>query len=289
MSDTITPPDGGQQQQQQQQEQPWHSLVLQGEGEAAKLNDPAQWLEKAPKPLSEFIRSNMTAARAKTEGMVRVPGEQATDEERAAFFKALGVPDTEEGYGFTKPEKMPDGVAHDEALEKAFLSEAKKLGLTKAQALGLRDFQVNHVGAQVAARNEAVAKSIEAEKVELKTRFGDKLESTVEQVKALANVKGVPAPFAKQLAELADPSHGNFGGADFLEFAAWVSKAVGEDSGASSFKGGGGSNSVDHWKAVMKEGAKAPEGSALRRDFDLLSKQDPEAVKRYNEAYSNAA
>ncbi len=37
-----------------------------------------------------------------------VPNDKATPEERAAFFKELGVPDDAKGYGFKKPDNVPD-------------------------------------------------------------------------------------------------------------------------------------------------------------------------------------
>ena len=49
----------------------------------------------------------MAAARAKTEGMIRVPGDDAKPEDVAAFRKALGVPDDPTGYGLVKPETLP--------------------------------------------------------------------------------------------------------------------------------------------------------------------------------------
>lgn len=277
MSDTATPPAG---EQQQTQEQPWHSLVLQGEGEAAKLNDPAQWLDKAPPPLSKFIKDQMTAARAKTDGMLRVPGEGATPEEIAAFHKALGVPEKPEDYGLQPPEKLPDGVQHDAAMEAAFLAKARELGLNKKQVQALRDWQIESVGTSAAQAREALAKQVEAERAELKAKFGDKLDSTIAEGKSLLNAKGVPEGIKKYIADGGlDPQSGNFGGADFVEFAAWVARATGEDRGAGGVRGGNSpGNTVAHWQAVMKD-PKHP-------DYIALAKKEPDAVARYNAAYA---
>jgi len=268
---------------------PWHSLAVIGEGESAKLNDPAQWLDKAPAPLSKFIKDQMTAARAKTDGMVRVPGQDAKPEDIAAFQRALGVPDKPDGYGLVKPEKLPDGVAWDDQHIAKFTETAHKLGLTPAQVKGLAEFQTAYVGEAAAMTRAEIEKGIALEKETLSKRFGENIGQAVSAANALANVKGIPDTMKAVISKGAfDPQSPEFWGADSLEFAAFVAKALGEDRVVGSSKVVSGSNTVEHWKAVMSEGSKAPEGSVLRRDFDLLSRQDPETVNRYNEAYKQA-
>lgn len=225
---------------------PWHEGILtKGQDGTETLTDPAQWLDLAPKPLAEFVRANMTAARQKTEGLVRVPGEGATPEEIAAYYKAIGVPEKPEDYGLKPPEKLPDGIQHDTEMEKAFLSRARELGLTKSQVAALRDFQINYLGESVAKNRAAMAQVIEAEKAELTKRFGDKLDATVAEAKALASQKWVPEGMRKYLTGGAvDPQSGEFAGADFLEFVVAAARASGEDRGAGGLRGAG-TTSVD--------------------------------------------
>ncbi len=219
----------------------WHEAILtKGQDGTESLTDPAQWLDRAPKPLADFVRSNMTAARQKTEGLVKVPGEGATPEEIAAYYKAIGVPEKPEDYGLKPPEKLPDGLQHDAEMEKAFLSRARELGLTKSQVAALRDFQINYLGESVAKNRAAMAQVIEAEKAELTKRFGDKLDGTIAEAKALANQKWVPEGMKKYLTGGAvDPQSGDFAGADFLEFVAAAARATGEDRGAGGIRGAG--------------------------------------------------
>jgi hypothetical protein len=260
-------------------EQPWHSLVLQGEGEAAKLNDPAQWLDKAPPPLSKFIKDQMTAARAKTEGMVRVPGENATPDEIAAYYKAIGVPDKPEDYGLQAPAKLPEGVQHDAKMEAAFLEKAREMGLNAKQVQALRDFQLDYVGQTVAASRAEMAKVVEAEKAELKTKFGDKLDATIADVKALVNAKWVPEGMKKYLTEgAADPQSGQFAGADFLEFAAAAARAAGEDRGAATVRGSTGGMSIEEAKIIM--------GDSTHPQHAKWKAGDPELHKRISDAYN---
>lgn len=66
--------------------------------------------------------------------MLSIPGENATDDERAAFLKALGRPETADGYTFAKPDGLPDGLPYSEESEKAFKAYFHELGLTDAVA-----------------------------------------------------------------------------------------------------------------------------------------------------------
>lgn len=260
----------------------WHeAIITKGADNSESLTDPAKWLGTAPAPLREFITANMTAARQKTEGMVRVPGADARPEDWAAFHKAIGVPDNPEGYGLKAPEKLPEGITHDAEMEKAFLGRARELGLTAKQVAGLRDFQIDYTGGMVAKNREATAAAIAAEKQDLQKRFGDKIDSAVATAQKLTTAKWLPEGMKKYLSDGGiDPASGNFGGADFLEFMVAAAKATGEDSGAGGLRTThAGSNTRDYWKSVMAD-KDHPDNIALR-------KQDKDAVRRYNEAYRN--
>ena len=89
----------------------------------------------------EMIRS--IQAFQKREGQVRVPGKDATDDEKAAYQKAVGVPDTPEGYEFPSVPEMTDQIKESNAnWAKIFhgLDVPKSTALTLANAL-------NEVGA----------------------------------------------------------------------------------------------------------------------------------------------
>lgn len=79
------------------------------EGEAASLLD---WVKSAGvkdlNGLAKVARDNQRALRES--GRVKVPGEGATAEERSAFNKAIGVPETVEGYALAEV-KDADGNA----------------------------------------------------------------------------------------------------------------------------------------------------------------------------------
>lgn len=72
------------------------------------------------------------------------PGPNATPEEKSAFFKALGRPDTPEGYGLKMPEKIgdkpfPKELWNDQQAA-GFAKVAHSLGLTPAQTQALVEF-----------------------------------------------------------------------------------------------------------------------------------------------------
>jgi len=64
---------------------------------------------------------------------VVLPGKDASTDERDAFYKRLGRPDSQNGYELD-PVFLPDGVTRDEVSEGKFRAIAFDLGLTKDQA-----------------------------------------------------------------------------------------------------------------------------------------------------------
>ena len=65
-------------------------------------------------------------------------GENATPDEVVEYRKAIGVPETPDGYEVKRPE-IPEGMVYDEVLEKKFKENSHKLGLTPSQVNGLYD------------------------------------------------------------------------------------------------------------------------------------------------------
>ena len=76
------------------------------------------------------------AFHAKTDGMVKLPGEDATDEDRAAYREAMGIPDAADNYKFERAD-LPDGREYDQEGEKMFKEVFHQLGVSGDQADGL--------------------------------------------------------------------------------------------------------------------------------------------------------
>jgi hypothetical protein len=212
---------------------PWHQEIWAEDGKFAD-----GWQDKLPddfaedrallgrfgdlKGITKALKDNMAAARAKSEGLVKVPGADATPEEVTAYHRSIGVPEKPEDYGVKAPEKLPDGVSWDEAMATKFASVAHAAGLTPVQVAKLQEFQVGYVGEQIGAAREAAAQAMAAEKVELQKAFGQGLPKAVDHAQRLAKQEGLNP-------EIFDPQSPNFWGVEALAFASRVASKLGED------------------------------------------------------------
>lgn len=110
--------------------------------EAASSGEDAWWAD-LPEDRHELLKQYDSAREAldgllKHEGQkITVPGEDATDEERDAFRKALGVPEAADGYETPELAETPDGLDLDDEVGKAFRAKAHELGLTPEQYQGV--------------------------------------------------------------------------------------------------------------------------------------------------------
>ena len=115
------------------------SKFLEVDGEVAKLND-------------------------KLGNTIPKLSENASDVEKAAFFKSLGVPEKAEEYDIQKPD-LPEGIPYDETLEQKFRQTAHSLGCTPAQVKGIYDMFLGYnVGI-----HQQVVKGIEENREKAKT------------------------------------------------------------------------------------------------------------------------
>lgn len=95
------------------------------------LNDPAAIAKAA------YEQEKMLGNR------IAIPGDDATDEERNAFYAKLGRPETPEGYELKVPENLPENLPYDGERADRFKAEAHKLGLSAAQTAQLHDWFVD--------------------------------------------------------------------------------------------------------------------------------------------------
>ena len=131
----------------------------------------ADWTAGFSDELKSFVAgkgassaAELATAFAKTEGeaaaLIAPPKDGLWDD--AARAK-LGIPALADDYKLTRPQ-MPEGVAYDDALEKAALPVVHRLGLTPRQLQGLVDFIADHRVAETsAALQAATARMYEAE------------------------------------------------------------------------------------------------------------------------------
>jgi hypothetical protein len=132
--------------------------------------------ENVPETLEKFttaeglVKSYVNLERAYgSNNKVAIPGEHATPEEKAEFFNRIGRPEKPEGYEIKMPDKVgdkpfPKELWSDERA-KTFATKAHELGLTKAQAQALVEYQAANglgdfesvTGAQARAQADADA------------------------------------------------------------------------------------------------------------------------------------
>lgn len=116
----------------------WYgSLSVEADGEAASNRD---WVKaKGFKDLDSMAKSLRHAEKAISDsGRVKIPGEGATPEERAAFNKAIGVPEDAKGYAIAVPKDAAgNDMAVDNALIDVVTASGVKHGASKAVLEGI--------------------------------------------------------------------------------------------------------------------------------------------------------
>lgn len=161
---------------------------------------------------------------------VAIPGENATKEERDAFFAKMGRPDTADGYGVEIPADNPN----EAEVFRSLTSTAHDLGLSKGQMAGLLDwakaqggdYQAKAEQARI-ANEEAFAKQSQSQ---LMSRWGGDYEKNVDA----ANRAGVRLFGEEKFNELVHKydAKGNKIGSnpDVVEMLYEIGRKVGEDS-----------------------------------------------------------
>lgn len=102
----------------------------------------------------------------KTEGMVKLPTADTPEEEVAAFYRSLGVPETADAYEITPPE-MPEGYTwNPEAIDASLKEAAWREGVTPKAFSALIQAQAKVEAAQLAeyqAQEEAATAALKTE------------------------------------------------------------------------------------------------------------------------------
>ena len=107
---------------------------------------------RAEKSLQDFkdvgaLAQSYVATKALVGQKSAIPGPDATPEAQAAFRKALGVPETPEGYQISRPEIALQ--SWDAGAEKDFLATAHKLGLPPAQVQAILNWYGSYEAAKL--------------------------------------------------------------------------------------------------------------------------------------------
>ena len=149
------------------------------------------WTDKGPN-VEALAKSYDVAQRAlgRKAQAVLPPNEKSTPEEIAEYRKAIGVPDSPEGYRL-KPDNLPEGVQFDEATAKRAAELAHKHNVPASAMQEFMKFDME----RAAMMNQAAATMIDAQlesgRAELQKVYGDKFGEKIELARRAAVTAGV--------------------------------------------------------------------------------------------------
>lgn len=163
------------------------------------------WLDRLPKDLADSKQilgqfkdingvlktlASQQKMLGKKADAILIPDEKASPEEKAAFLKKLGVPDSPDAYQL-RPKDLPAGYEWNDDVAKEFNTIAHQAGVTPAQM----DKIMSKYAAFEAQRAEQAAvqqkAEIEAGRKALAEAWGDKYEVELSVARRAAQVAGV--------------------------------------------------------------------------------------------------
>lgn len=121
---------------------------------------------------------------------VPVPNEKSTPEEVSAYRKAIGVPESPEGYKL-KPEKLPDGVTWDDNVAKRAAELAHKHNIPASAMTELMQFDLDRAALMNQAAASMMDSQLESGRAELQRVYGDKMPEKIELARRAAVTAGV--------------------------------------------------------------------------------------------------
>ena len=192
--------------------------------------------------IQDFVNLKTEAA-----SMLKVPGENATDAEKAAFYNKMGRPETADKYTIGKPENYPDGLQYTEDVEKVFRNAFHEAGIPDKAAKTLwgkyHELAVQGFESQQRVEKEALDKAVNTLKDEWK---GDAFKVNTETAhRAFMKTFDDTAKQAEAKAFIENTKINGLALGDhpmFLRIFSQIGKAIGNDSMGisrdSNFQGG---------------------------------------------------
>lgn len=150
--------------------------------------------------------------------VVAIPDDASNDEQRAEFYKAIGVPESPDKYEIN----VPEGIEKDEEFLNGYKGVAHKLGLTPAQVKGVADYYHEKIGGKQEASAAQVRAQQENDLQSLKQEWGSAYDSKLSQGRAAVAQLGIDDQLLGQL-ELALGTKG------VITFFQNIGSKIGED------------------------------------------------------------
>ena len=191
---------------------------------------------------------------------VKIPGENATEEDWGKFYDKLGRPESLEAYGLSK--ELPEGLDFSEELYNGFTKEIYSAGLSKKQAEQIYNWY-NKTSAEMAkdidARIQAsYKKSVDDAVANLKKEWGTDYQKNLDSAVAMANKFLSPA--TKQYLNATKLGNNPLLIKDFYNLSKQVSGAQMRGDGPS-----GNVSSLAELEAKMAANLRAPDYTTNRQ------------------------
>ena len=151
-------------------------------GEELAANKTFDKYMKAENPVQEMAKSLIEAQKLIGKPRVGIPPEDAPEEQKAEFYKALGVPEKPEDYGFERPDFLPEDMPYDEEHAAKWAALFKEKNIPADAANELREAFFKEVVETSTAQAEAVNQ--ELNKV-LDEAFGEKKDVIAQEVRSV--------------------------------------------------------------------------------------------------------
>lgn len=128
------------------------------------------WGEAGPQLAKALVEANKLLG---TKQVLKIPDEHSSPEEVATYRKAIGVPDTAEGYRITRPEAALAGW--DETAEKNFLGNMHQAGVPEPIVQKI----LNWYGQYLSEQQRGWHREAEATSQQLRTEWGPDFAANV--------------------------------------------------------------------------------------------------------------
>ena len=163
------------------------------------------WLDRLPKELADHkqilgqfkdidgaLKTLVSQQKmlGKKADAILIPDDKASPEEKAAFLKKLGVPDTADAYQL-RPKDLPAGYEWDDNVAKEFNSLAHQNGITPKQMDALMGRYAAYESQKAEAAASQQKAEMEAGRKTLAEAWGDKYEVELSVARRAAQVAGV--------------------------------------------------------------------------------------------------
>lgn len=148
--------------------------------------------------LNNIVKSYLSLE-SKMGTAINIPGETATDEEKAAFLRKLGVPESPDKYEIKYPDH--DIIKVNEAADKEWRAMAHKVGLTPRQMQELSEWEFQRIASALDDGNKAYEAAVESLKTEWGTSYDEMLNRANKVIREFASDadKAALEPFANDV------------------------------------------------------------------------------------------